>query len=68
LRLNGNRLQLHIEADGLPPDGFVFKWPYDTAPGKARINDHDASWHNGELSIHAAKADVSMEIPVSMTR
>jgi hypothetical protein len=65
LRRQGDRLHLRLHADALPPGGFVLKWPYAGAPGKAMVNGHEAAWQNGELGIEDTDAEVSIGLSLS---
>ncbi len=58
-----DHLRLCLDAEALPPGGFVMKWPYGGTPGEAHINGQAVLWHGGELHIDAAHAEVIIEAP-----
>jgi len=62
LRRDGTRLSLELEAGKTaPPRGFLFRWPYETAPGRARVDGRDVAWRGGALAIPAGALHVEIE-------
>ena len=64
LRRDGQRLLLTIAPGVKPPGGgLVFRWPYETAPGRASLNGRPLQWQNGnELRIDAIPANVIVDM------
>jgi hypothetical protein len=62
LQRQGDRLHLHIDAQDLPPGGFVLPWPYGAAPAAPRIEGKGAVWKNGELHVDATQADITIPV------
>lgn len=62
LRRDGEWLHLHIDAQGLPPGGFVLPWPYGTASGAMPIRGKGADWRNGELHVASRRADITIKV------
>ncbi len=56
-------LHLRLDAQALPPGGYVLTWPYAGQPGRTWINGQKAQWRNGELHIDGAHAEVIVLIP-----
>jgi F5/8 type C domain len=62
LRRDGDRLHLRIDAQGLPPGGFVLPWPYAAAPAAPQIEGRGAEWRDGALHVFAAQADIRIRV------
>ncbi len=63
LRREEDGLRLRLNADAVPPGGFILPWPYSVKPGEAQVNAGTASWRKSELYIGTAQADVLIKAP-----
>ncbi len=62
LAQQGSRIVLDLASGSrVPPGGFVFAWPLETAPGETRINGRGARWQNGELVIRELPVRIVVE-------
>ncbi|MEH6413984.1 discoidin domain-containing protein [Pseudomonas sp. CGJS7] len=55
--------QATLEIDGgldVPAGGVVVTWPFETAPGKTRVDGRERAWSGGELKIDKLPARVSI--------
>lgn len=61
IRRAGERIVLEVEGSARPPGGLVFPWPWDTAPGRARVNGEPVEWQHRELRFRALPARVVIQ-------
>ncbi|HSR14086.1 MAG TPA: hypothetical protein VLS90_21745, partial [Thermodesulfobacteriota bacterium] len=64
LRKEEDVLHLRLDAEGLPPGGFVLPWPYPGKPGDAEIDGRAIPWKKTrELPIESGHADIKIKVP-----
>jgi hypothetical protein len=47
----GRQLVVRVGGQARPPGGYVFAWPFASAPGAARFNGVPLAWRHGALRI-----------------
>jgi len=60
-RLRGRALVLRVSG-AHPPGGYVFAWPFATAPRAARLNGRTVAWRQGALHLNGP-GEVVIERP-----
>lgn len=56
------RLTLNIGGTAQPPGGYVFEWPFASAPPKARVNGQNTAWTGRRLLFPSSDKTIRVEI------